>query len=95
MPILKKCDLFILSSYYEGWPMVLMEANTLGLSIISTDIESTKAMGEYAGYMVDNSKEGLLKGMVDFSEGKVKPLNSDFKEYNQNAISEFYKILED
>ena len=95
MPILKKCDLFILSSYYEGWPMVLMEANTLGLSIISTDIPSTKAMGEYAGHIVDNSKEGLLKGMVDFSEGKVKPLNSDFKEYNQNAISEFYKILED
>ena len=28
MPILAKCDLFISSSFHEGWPMVLMEADT-------------------------------------------------------------------
>lgn len=93
MPILRQCDLFILSSYYEGWPMVIMEADTLGVPIIATDIESTMAMGEYGGYIVDNSCEGILKGMHDFAEGKVRPLNSDYRKYNRNAIDEFLQII--
>jgi CDP-glycerol glycerophosphotransferase len=93
MPILKQCDLFILSSFYEGWPMVIMEADTLDVPIISTDIESTRQMGEYGGYLVENSLEGLLSGMYDFAEGKVKPLESDYEQYNRNAITEFFEIL--
>lgn len=93
MPILKQCDLFILSSFYEGWPMVIMEADTLDVPIISTDIQSTRRMGEYGGYLVENSLEGLLNGMYDFANGKVMPLNSDYEQYNKNAITEFYDIL--
>ena len=93
MPILKQCDLFILSSFYEGWPMVIMEADTLDIPIISTDIESTRSMGEYGGYLVENSLEGLLSGMHDFAGGKVKPPESDYEQYNRNAITEFYEIL--
>ena len=93
MPILKECDLFILSSYHEGWPMVLMEADTLNVPIISTDIESTRAMKDYAGTIVENSQEGILQGMYDFALGKIKPNNSDFKEYNEKALDEFNKII--
>ena len=35
-PFIKKCDLFVLSSKYEGLPNVLLEAATLNKSIIST-----------------------------------------------------------
>ncbi|MBE6498985.1 MAG: glycosyltransferase [Methanobrevibacter thaueri] len=93
MPILKKCDLFILSSYYEGWPMVLMEADTLSIPIISTKINATTMMGDYAGEIVENSQEGLLKGMYDYVDGKIKCNNSNFEKYNQEAINEFYKLL--
>lgn len=93
MPILNECDLFILSSYYEGWPMVLMEADTLSIPIISTDIESTREMGDYAGVIVDNSKEGILQGMHDFVNGKVICKNSDFEEYNKKVIKEFNEII--
>lgn len=93
LPILRQCDLFILASYYEGWPMVIMEADTLGIPIIATDIESTRAMGEYGGYLVENSYGGILEGMHDFAEGKVRPLNSDYRKYNRNAIDEFLQII--
>ncbi len=93
MPILKQCDLFILSSFHEGWPMVLMEADTLNIPIISTDIESTRAMKDYAGVLVENSQDGILHGMHDFVLGKIKPNNSNFKKYNDEALKEFNKII--
>lgn len=94
MPILKRCDLFILSSFYEGWPIVLMEADTLNLPIFATDINGTKWMKEYGGYLVNNDEDGILQGMYDFMEGKVSNLNIDYKDYNERAIEEFYSILD-
>lgn len=38
MPILKRCDLFLLSSYYEGQGIVLMEAATLGVPVMACDV---------------------------------------------------------
>ena len=93
MPILKECDLFILSSFYEGWPMVLMEADILCVPMISTDIESTRAMGDYAGTIVENSEDGILQGMYDFVSGNISCTNSDFKTYNEKAVEEFKNIL--
>ncbi|WP_405294382.1 CDP-glycerol glycerophosphotransferase family protein [Methanobrevibacter sp.] len=93
MPILKECDLFILSSFYEGWPMVLMEADTLCIPIISTDIDATREMGKFAGKIVENSQEGILSGMYDFVNGKVNCENTDFEKYNKMAIEEFYNLI--
>ena len=36
--ILKKCDYFVLSSFYEGFGIVIAEADILGKPVISTDI---------------------------------------------------------
>lgn len=93
MPILKQCDLFVVSSFYEGWPMVIMEADTFDIPVIATDINGTQWMKDYGGYIVENSEEGILKGMYDFSQGKVNPLGIDYDEYNKNAIEEFLKII--
>jgi CDP-glycerol glycerophosphotransferase len=95
MPVLKESDLFVLSSFHEGWPMVLMEADTLCVPMISTDIESTRAMGDYAGVIVENSQEGILQGMHDFVSGNVKCKNSDFKMYNEIAVDEFKRLIDE
>ena len=93
MPILKECDLFVVSSFYEGWPMVIMEADAFDIPVIATDITGTQWMRQYGGYIVENSEEGILQGMRDFNDGKVNPLGIDYEEYNKNAIDEFLKII--
>ena len=94
MPILKKCDLFIVSSFYEGWPMVIMEADTLNIPVIATDIVGSQWMKQYGGNIVENSEEGILKGMYDFMDGKVNnTLNIDYDKYNQDAVDEFLELL--
>lgn len=93
MPILKRCDLFVVSSYYEGWPMVIMEADAFRIPVIATDINGTQWMRDYGGYIVENSEEGILQGMHDFSLGKVNPLGINYGEYNKKAIDEFLEII--
>ena len=93
MPILGKCDLFILPSFYEGWGMVIMEADTLSVPVIATDVVGVQWMRDYNGYLVENSDEGILQGMYDFMNGKVSTLDIDYEKYNQEAIEDFYSIL--
>ena len=93
MPILEKCDLFILSSFYEGWGIVLMEADTLGVPIISTDVVGTQWLKDYGGNLVENSEEGLLNGMYDFVNGKIHTLDIDYDDFNNEIISDFDKLL--
>ena len=67
MSILKKCDLFILSSLYEGLGLVILEADTLGVPVISTDVEGPKGfMEEHGGFLVPNNEDGILWGMNEF-----------------------------
>ena len=95
-PILNMSDVFILSSYYEGLPMTIMEALILEKKVISTKIPGPKEFlgkGGY-GYLVEDSKDGILQGMNDFKAGKLDNLNNfDANEFNENALKEFEKIL--
>ena len=93
MPILKECDLFVISSFYEGWPIVIMEADALKVPIIATDITGTQWMRQFNGCIVENSQDGILNGMNMFMDSKVETLDIDFDEYNQNAVDEFYELI--
>ena len=94
MPVLKECDLFIFPSFYEGWGIVILEADTLGVPVIATDIYGTQWVRDYGGHLVDNSQEGLLKGMHEFMDGNVSTMDMDYKEFNRNAVNEFYSIID-
>ena len=73
--------------------MVIMEADAFDIPVIATDITGTQWMKEYGGYIVENSEDGILQGMYDFTNGKVNALGIDYEEYNKNAIDEFLKII--
>lgn len=94
-PILYKSDCFILSSYYEGLPMTIMEALILDKKVISTNIEGPKEFLEKGyGYLVDNSQEGLTKGMNDFLNNKLNNLKQfDAQEFNNKALKEFEELF--
>lgn len=94
MPILKKCSLFILSSLYEGFGLVLLEADALGVPVVSTDIVGpSRFMREHGGYLVKPNKKGILKAMDAYSHGKIKSITVDYEAYNKNAVSQFEKVI--
>lgn len=94
-PILSKCDTFVLSSYYEGLPMTIMEALILSKKVISTSIPGPKEfLEEGYGYLVDNSEDGILNGMNDDKDNKLTNLKKfDAEEFNEKALKEFEELL--
>ncbi len=94
LPIVKKCDGFILASHYEGFGLVLVEADILGLPVVSTDITGPRTfMQKSNGTLVENTKEGVEKGFRLLINGEVPMLTTDYHEYNKQAIAEFKEII--
>ena len=94
-PIIKACDYFVLSSLYEGFGLVLVEADILGLPVVSTDITGPRGfMQKYGGTLVENSEAGILHGLELLHSGKVSTLPVDYEMYNQEAVQEFERLME-
>ena len=93
--LLKQCDYFALSSFYEGLPVVLTEADLLGLPCFSTDIPGSSAfLKQYGGLLVENSTKGVIDGMKACLEERVpKKLTLDYIKYNEEAIEQFEQML--
>lgn len=88
--VMAAADCFVLSSDYEGQPMVLLEARTLGLSVVTTDFETARgALPEGESVIVERSAEGLAKGMTRFIEDGAPTVEFDAEKYNQEALRQF------
>ena len=94
MPVLKKGNLFILSSDHEGLPVVLFEAGILGVPAIATDVSGSHCfMEDYGGVLVEPSVEGVYSGMLRFMEKEICPLTINCKENNKKSLELFYGLL--
>lgn len=90
-PMLKAADCFVLSSNHEGQGMVLLEALTLGVPAISTDIPGPRSvLKDGKGLLVDNSVAGLVEGMSRYLEGEFKFNGFNAEQYQQQSIEMFY-----
>ncbi len=69
---LNKSDIFVLPSYYEGLPLVLLEAMSCGNYIISTDVDGVE---EWLGDRIKNS------GLIEYvSLPKMKAVSIPYEE---------------
>ncbi len=92
--VLKRCDYFILSSHYEGFGLVLAEADILGKPAISTDIAGPRTfMQQYGGKLVEDSTEGILEGMYMLARGEVPVMNVDYEKYNDEVREQFDSLF--
>jgi CDP-glycerol glycerophosphotransferase len=88
--IVAAADCFVLSSNYEGQPMVLLEAAIIGLPIVSVDFDSVHdALPGDGIHVVEQNDEALAGGMRSFLRGEVAPTFLDVDSYNHEAIEEF------
>ena len=93
--VLAKCDSLILPSRYEGFGLVLIEADTLGKPVVSTNIVGPSTfMNKHGGVLVDNSVEGVEEGLKLLYNKEVKTLDVDYEEYNKEALEKFYKLMD-
>jgi CDP-glycerol glycerophosphotransferase (TagB/SpsB family) len=83
-------DCFVLSSDYEGQPMVILEALTLGLPVVTVEFGSAgSALPTGVGRIVPQTDDGLAEGMCAFLRAEVTARGFDIAEYNAAAIEEF------
>ncbi len=93
-PYLKNSDAFILSSEFEGYPVVFLEAKVLGKPIITTDISDSKKdiKGKY-GLVTEKSEKGVYKGMKEFLENGFTMEKFDPQEYNNEILKRLDEII--
>jgi glycosyltransferase involved in cell wall biosynthesis len=62
---IKDTDLFVLSSLYEPFGLVIIEALTLGVPVLATQNSATDKLinDNVNGLIVENSEEGIYKGL--------------------------------
>lgn len=91
--LMARADVFVLSSDYEGQPMVLLEALVLGLPVITTSFGSVDgALPAGVGTVVHPGIDQLSQAMQTFTKKSTGsyPFNADT--YNACAVGEFEGI---
>ena len=92
--ILAAADCFVLSSDYEGQPMVILEALVLGLPVVTVKFASAKnAIPEGSGLVVPQTDDGLAEGLSAFLRGEVRASEFDYLAYGRKAVEQFYQAI--
>lgn len=93
--LMAQCDVFVLSSDYEGQPMVILEARVLSLPVVSTAFGSVHGAIEDGvdGLVVDRSVPALAEGMRQALRHEVPNPRFDPEAYNAEAVGEFTRAI--
>ncbi len=93
-PYLKNSDAFLMSSEFEGYPVVFLEAKVLGKPIITTDVSDSKKdiVGKY-GIVTEKSDKGVYEGMKKFIKDGFEMEKFDPQEYNNEILKRLDEII--
>lgn len=102
-PILKSADIYVCSSYAEGFNTAITEALVLGRAIVSTEISGVREQlgqdGEY-GIITENSEDGLFQGLKRMMEiGNIERYQRKAmirgREFNlETQMQKIYNVIE-
>lgn len=94
-PILRQCDMFVLSSHYEGLPMTIIEALMLDVPVASTDITGPREFLQQGyGYLTPDSEQGIIDALTLFKSKAISCCTKfDVDKFNTNAMNEFNELF--
>lgn len=97
---MKNADLLLVPSYHEAAPMVIDEAVSLGLPVLTTKTTSTKEMvlERKAGWECENSQDGINRFLLELLSSpklleNVKNELKSCKTDNATAVEQFRKLI--
>ena len=94
-------DVFLLFSNYENLPCVLIEAQSSGIPILSTNVGGIREIvpQEYLGKLVERGDiQTMVEHIVNFSKDKYnkeKIRERAIAEYSEKSVSDKYKAMYD
>lgn len=96
LELMRRSDCFVMSSDYEGQPMVILEARSVNLPVLTVEFGSVASvLGQGEGLIVPMSVDGLADGMSQFIlDGEIPTRPFDPAGFNDDAMAEFYEALQ-
>lgn len=94
-PYIKRSDMLICASYFEGYNLTVAEALILGVPVLSTNCTGPNEIldnGKY-GIIVENSENGLYVGIKEILDNKDKLLYYKKKAYERLDFFNEEKIV--
>ena len=96
-PLVRQADLYVLTSLYESQPMVVMEALTLGVPVLSTDFASVRELlgNKPFGVICENSVAGLTDSLRRLLESpkEIQSIQQSAKEYEYDNDAIIFAIV--
>lgn len=95
-PYLKNSDCLLLSSQFEGYPVVFVESYILNKPIVTTDVSDAKIdVKNKHGIVCENSEKGVYEGMKKFLKEGFKPQKFDPENYNKEIVKKIEELIEE
>ena len=92
--VMAASDCFVMSSNYEGQPMVILEALIVGLPVVTVAFGSAAdALPSGFGLVTASTVEALADGMRAYLRGEVPAPKFDVARYDHDVIREFYAAV--
>ena len=100
-PYMKKCDLFIQPSFFEGYSLSIMEAKILGTPILATYAAAgSQIENGVDGFLCETNEESvyenilrLYKNREELENCKQTLINCDFDSINQKIILQLEELF--
>lgn len=93
-PYMKKADLFILPSYYEGFPVVCLEALILKTKVLTTiDVSVNDFYLKDYAFVCDNNEKAIKENIVVALNSKNKK-KLNIKKENEKNLNKLIDLIE-
>lgn len=90
---LKEAKLVILTSKYEGFPVVILEALVLNKKVLSTiNVSSNNFKLDNYIYLTKRDRETMIKDVIKVIESNSKE-KFDYQKFNQDNLDLIFKLL--